>query len=104
MKYIVSLKSVKDAPVGFETPAEAVAHFLLTNKLITPESVCAEMSSRIKASKHKRPSQAKPVLCVETGETYPTVTAACQAYGCHVANVLKTGKTAKGLHFKYMDK
>ena len=47
----------------------------------------------------------KPVLCIETGETYPSVTAAAKALNVNEASVnqaIRKGTRCKGLHFRFL--
>ena len=52
--------------------------------------------------KKKSGNHARAVLCVETGEVFPTVTAAIDKYSFSVSKVIDTDKTTKGFHFKHI--
>jgi hypothetical protein len=54
MKYLVVLKKAAVAPIGFDTPEQAVADFLLKCSKITPDGVIAEMKKRIPSSKKRK--------------------------------------------------
>lgn len=107
MKYMVSLKCAQNAPVGWSTPEQAVADFLLTCPKITPDVVIAEMKRRLKKpSPSKRKStkgKGRAIVCVETGVVYETVFLARAAVGSGICKALKAGKPYKGFHWKYKD-
>lgn len=55
----------------------------------------------------KRNTGGKPVICTDTGETYPTATAAANALGLHRSAVtnccLGHRKHTQNLHFKFLE-
>lgn len=107
MKYMVTLKSAKNAPVGWNTPEQAVADFLLTCQQITPDGVIAEMKRRMKKpsplKKTSTKGKGRAVVCVETGVVYDSVFLAQAAVGSGICKALKSGKPFKGFHWKYKD-
>ena len=104
MKYMVSLKCAQNAPVGWNTPEQAVADFLLTCPKITPDGVIAEMKRRIKKPKKKSSKgRTHAVVCVETGVEYESVFLAITACGGGLVKSLKDGRAVNGVHWKYKD-
>lgn len=107
MKYMVTLKSAQNAPVGWSTPEQAVADFLLTCPKITPDGVIAEMKRRMKKpsplKKTSTKGKGRAVVCVETGVVYDSVFLAQAAVGSGICKALKAGKPFKGFHWKYKD-
>lgn len=104
MKYMVTLKSAKNAPVGWNTPEQAVADFLLTCPKITPDGIIAEMKRRIKKPKTKSTKgKERAVVCVETGVEYESVFLAQTAVGSGIAKAIKAGRRFKGYHWQYKD-
>ena len=77
-----------------------------------PSLLCRHSSEtiRCKASELKlikKHSNKCPVLCIETGITYPTLTAAAKALGhnaaSHICLACKTGGTSGGYHWEYVN-
>lgn len=58
-----------------------------------------------KISKANRDKHGKPVICVETGEIFPTASSACRAFNCEGIRKCLRGvnKTGAGYHWKYLD-
>lgn len=73
----------------------------MTNEIIINEKATAT------AKGTKRNKNAKPVMCIETGEIFTSATDAGIAYGvgvdCISVNCLGKTKTCKGKHFCYLD-
>lgn len=54
----------------------------------------------------KSPRSMRPVICWETGETYPSAAAAARAFGCSARNIQRAariGCIAMGTHWYYAD-
>jgi len=52
-----------------------------------------------------QPFPKRPVICTETGRSYPSITAAAQAHHTSPSNIsqaLRTGRRAAGMHFQYI--
>lgn len=104
MKYLVVLKKAAVAPIGFDTPEQAVADFLLKCSKITPDGVIAEMKKRILSSKKRKGGFcSRRVICVETQEVFDSVHDAVSKYGTTVAKIIGKGKKTKGRSFEYKD-
>lgn len=104
MKYLVVLKKAVSAPIGFDTPEQAVADFLLKCEKITPDGVIAEMKKRISLPKRRIVSfRNRCVICVETQEVFGSVHEAMAKYGSTVGKIIGKGKKTKGLSFEYRD-
>lgn len=58
-----------------------------------------------KISEALKDKQGKPVLCIETGEIFPNVSAACRAFNCDGIRKCLRGinKTGAGYHWKYIN-
>ena len=55
----------------------------------------------------RRNRNAKPVMCVETGDIYASVTDAAETVGCTIQTISvvidKPNRTAKGMHFIFLN-
>ena len=60
----------------------------------------------IKANGHLHTSRCKPIICIETGEVFTSMTDAAETYGVNIANVSNAvrgvQRTCKGKHFCYL--
>ena len=93
----ISRENIKTAINGQRLSAGGF-HWALTVDLQTQENL-RSLNGKCKASKRK-------ILCVETGESYESITSAAKIIGVNqsaISIALKRGSRVKGFHWEYLD-
>ena len=70
------------------------------------KKITIQNEATIKASGKLSTGRCKPIVCIETGEVFTSMTDAAETYGVHIVNISNTvrgvQRTCKGKHFCYL--